>query len=860
MTVFSHSGGGFLAGKQVFPVDYESEVSQRLVEASHSGDLKSAFECIADPFVDVNFIAAVCLESRTTEIVTHDESADEVRIEYEEFRTDVTALFLAAHAGNLALVRKLLVSSSETFTLYSLFTAVVVLVFDRNIAVRWCDLEVPARFTVFDSVRNVVVLLKPKENDWRADEFMIFTALLYTVVLDKENPETYVIWRFSPDHNCSQSVGANVNQKLFRGFATTAAVREGHLDILEILLKAGASQPACEEALLEASRLGHARLAELLMGSDMIRPHVAVHALVTACCRGFLDVVDTLLKCGVDANATDRVLLRSSKPSLHTNADCTPLVAAIVSRQVSIVHHLLQIGARTDIKVGLGAWSWDSNTGEEFKVGAGLAEPYPVTWCAVEYFEASGAILHKLLQRFSPNATIHGRALIHHAILCGNVGAVDVLLHCGANSELPVKTTRGIEFRPLHMAARIGLDSIVQRLIDARCDLNSRTESGETAVMICAKFRRAGCLRLLAIAGADFGLVSSAGHSASSVAGSNRWSLGFQSAVLDAIISGGSLRSSNASVFSPLMFVARTGNVEALKTLIRQPSTDLDWQDEKGFSAVMATAIEGHVEAFRVLVYAGADVKLLNKLGDSAISLSQMSHKSDLFEKVLLEFALEKGNHGAKGFYVLHCAARRGDVDAVRLLTSRGYDVNAPDTDDYTPLMLAAREGHGSLCELLISCGARCDIKTARGETALSLARRNGNGVGSEAERVILDELARVLVLNGTPVQKHTKGGKGSPHSKLMRMVGAAGVLRWGKSSRRNVVCKDAVVGSSSLFQRNRRRKGDGNHPGLFRIVTTKNKEFHFVCDGGVEIAELWVRGIKLVTKEALFGKEQIEA
>ncbi|KAK9108440.1 hypothetical protein Syun_024451 [Stephania yunnanensis] len=437
MTVFSHSGGGFLAGKQVFPVDYESEVSQRLVEASHSGDLKSAFECIADPFVDVNFIAAVCLKSRTTEIVTHDESADEVRIEYEEFRTDVTALFLAAHAGNLALVRKLLA---------------------------YTGLPVPKLGLMRNQNKSTAQVIM--------DGFSIKCG------------ETL------------KSVGANVNQKLFRGFATTAAVREGHLDILEILLKAGASQPACEEALLEASRLGHARLAELLMGSDMIRPHVAVHALVTACCRGFLDVVDTLLKCGVDANATDRVLLKSSKPSLHTNADCTPLVAVIVSRQVSIVHHLLQIGARTDIKVGLGAWSWDSNTGEEFKVGAGLAEPYPVAWCAVEYFEASGAILHKLLQRFSPNATIHGRALIHHAILCGNVGAVDVLLHCGANSELPVKTTRGIEFRPLHMAARIGLDSIVQRLIDARCDLNSRTESGETAAMICAKFRRAECLRL----------------------------------------------------------------------------------------------------------------------------------------------------------------------------------------------------------------------------------------------------------------------------------------------------------------------------------------------------------------------------
>lgn len=87
-----------------------------------------------------------------------------------------------------------------------------------------------------------------------------------------------------------------MNQKLFRGFATTVAVREGHLEILEILLKAGASQPACEEALLEASCQGRAKLSELLMGSDLIRPHVAVHALVMACCRGFVDVVVTIMK------------------------------------------------------------------------------------------------------------------------------------------------------------------------------------------------------------------------------------------------------------------------------------------------------------------------------------------------------------------------------------------------------------------------------------------------------------------------------------------------------------------------------------------------------------------------------------
>lgn len=96
-----------------------------------------------------------------------------------------------------------------------------------------------------------------------------------------------------------QSVGANVNQKVFRGYPTTAAVREGHLEILEVLISCGASQQACEEALLEASYLGLARHAKMLMATDMIRSQIAVRALVSACCRGFVDVVYALLKVSI---------------------------------------------------------------------------------------------------------------------------------------------------------------------------------------------------------------------------------------------------------------------------------------------------------------------------------------------------------------------------------------------------------------------------------------------------------------------------------------------------------------------------------------------------------------------------------
>ncbi|GLT54705.1 hypothetical protein SLA2020_278840 [Shorea laevis] len=66
-------------------------------------------------------------------------------------------------------------------------------------------------------------------------------------------------------------------------------------------------------------------------------------------------------------------------------------------------------------------------------------------------------------------------------------------------------------------------------------------------------------------------------------------------------------------------------------------------------------------------------------------------------------------------------------------------------------------------------------------------------------------------------------------------MVGSAGVLRWGKSSRRNVICRHAEVGPSPAFRKNRKNKGGADEPGVFRVVTTKNKELHLYARVGLK-------------------------
>lgn len=61
-----------------------------------------------------------------------------------------------------------------------------------------------------------------------------------------------------------------------------------------------------------------------------------------------------------------------------------------------------------------------------------------------------------------------------------------------------------------------------------------------------------------------------------------------------------------------------------------------------------------------------------------------------------------------------------------------------------------------------------------------------------------LDELARKVVLEG--VKKHKKCGRGTLHVKLLRMVRPTAVLCWGRSSKRNVICKRAEVGLVCLY------------------------------------------------------------
>lgn len=510
----------------------------------------------------------------------------------------------------------------------------------------------------------------------------------------------------------------------------------------------------------------------------------------------------------------------------------------------------------------VGSWSWDPVSGEELRVGTCLGEHYNAIWCAVEYYESSGEILKLLLDKapWLLESPKKGRNLLCHAILCQNPNAVSLLLHCGANPRFPIMTVGGHVSCPMHLAARLGNAQVLKQLMVHGADVNAKTSTGDTPLMVSARAGHPDCFLELIKFGADLGIVNHEGDTAIMIAERISFHFSVVDIFMRTLNCGAGLVSSDMTLFSPLHFFARSGRAEPLLMMLHQSASDLNKLDGSGLTPVMVAAASGHVDIFRILVMAGADITIRNAEGKSLMSIirQKSSEIRDCFEQILLQASLTNTLTGQTSFRPLHYAARIGDKSSLLQLLKMGYDPNSLDEDDFTPLMHAAASGRLDSCKILVSHGgADYSLVNERNETALSLVRRSSRS-SKATEEWLLDQLSRAHVLAGEELMKHTREGKGSPHQKTVRMT-KSGVLTWGTSRRRNVICKEARFGPSTSFTKNRRSTDRSAQQLIFLVVTVTGREVHFEarCASSVEF---WVRGINLIAKESTCSRPDKEA
>ncbi len=178
-----------------------------------------------------------------------------------------------------------------------------------------------------------------------------------------------------------------------------------------------------------------------------------------------------------------------------------------------------------------------------------------------------------------------------------------------------------------------------------------------------------------------------------------------------------------------LIDVAEEGEPAKVQQLLKQ-GANVDSQDLRGRTALLAAVEENHIEVARLLIEAGADVNVQDRILDSPLLLAGASGTLEILQMILKagpDFSL----YNRYGGTALIPACERGHVEVVKTLLATEVDVDHVNHLGWTALLEAIllSDGgprHQEVVRLLVDAGADVTIADSDGITPLQHARQKG--------------------------------------------------------------------------------------------------------------------------------------
>uniref|UniRef100_A0A1B0GL76 Putative conserved plasma membrane protein n=1 Tax=Lutzomyia longipalpis TaxID=7200 RepID=A0A1B0GL76_LUTLO len=269
----------------------------------------------------------------------------------------------------------------------------------------------------------------------------------------------------------------------------------------------------------------------------------------------------------------------------------------------------------------------------------------------------------------STTRTPMGISALHLAAFSGCVRCTAFLISCGIDVNLQTKC-----YTPLHCAAFGNSPETAKMLINSGANIATVTakQDCEESLLHCAvRANAVDCVRLFIAEGADVNSLKPNGT-------------------------------------NPIHLAAYLGHVQCLEVLLETKAADLP--------------MRGNVECINLLLGKGADVKLRNHRGFTALHLAARSASLECCESLLRTGNADPNAEDFDHRTALHAAIGKSDqaLDILETLIAWGANINHKDVYGFTALHLAALDG---LAHFNFH-GADVTTKSKKGTSALNVITR----------------------------------------------------------------------------------------------------------------------------------------
>uniref|UniRef100_A0A8C5WW40 Ankyrin repeat domain-containing protein 17 n=1 Tax=Laticauda laticaudata TaxID=8630 RepID=A0A8C5WW40_LATLA len=589
--------------------------------------------------------------------------------------------------------------------------------------------------------------------------------------------------------------GAQVNMPAdsFESPLTLAACG-GHVELAALLIERGANLEEVNDEgytpLMEAAREGHEEMVALLLGQganiNAQTEETQETALTLACCGGFLEVADFIIKAGAD------IELGCS----------TPLMEAAQEGHLELVKYLLAAGANVHATTATG------DTALTYACENGHTDVADVL------LQADSDLEHE---------SEGGRTPLMKAARAGHVCTVQFLISKGANVN---RTTANNDHTVLSLACAGGHLAVVELLLAHGADPTHRLKDGSTMLIEAAKGGHTSVVcylldypnNLLSAPPPESTQLTPPSHDlnraprvpvqalpmvvppqepdkppanvtttlpirnkavsgrASAVSNTSTHSIATcvsqpQTPAPSPIISPSTLlpvypaididAQTESNHDTALTLACAGGHEELVQTLLER-GANIEHRDKKGFTPLILAATAGHVGVVEILLDNGADIESQSeRTKDTPLSLACSGGRQEVVE-LLLARGANKEHRNVSDYTPLSLAASGGYVNIIKILLNAGAEINSRTGSKLgiSPLMLAAMNGHTAAVKLLLDMGSdiNAQIETNR-NTALTLACFQGR---TEVVSLLLDRKANVehrAKTGLTPLMEAASGG-----------------------------------------------------------------------------------------------------